>query len=45
MQNKTKNIHIPLDLHTKLKLKATKKEMKLRELIIEILENSLKENK
>lgn len=45
LQSKFKSIHIPIELHTKLKLKATAKEMKLRDLIIEALEKSLKEDK
>ena len=35
--NQSKTINIPLDLHSKLKIEAVKKDMKLRDLIIEIL--------
>ena len=43
MAKQIKSVHIPLDIHTKLKIEASKREIKLSDLIIELLKNSLKE--
>ena len=43
MAKQVKSVHIPLDIHTKLKIEASKREIKLSDLIIELLKNSLKE--
>ena len=43
MARQVKNIHIPLGIHTKLKVEASKREIKLSDLIAKLLENSLKE--
>ena len=43
MSKQTRSIHIPLNLHTKLKIEATKRGMKLGELINELLEKAIKE--
>ena len=43
MLNQTKTINIPLDLHSKLKIEAVKKDMKLRDLVVKILQNKIKE--
>lgn len=45
MSKQTRSIHIPLELHTQLKIEATKRGMKLGELINELLEKSIKEVK
>lgn len=45
MAKETRTMHIPLDLHTKLKIEASKKGVLLRELVIEILEKATKEDK
>ena len=37
MLKETRSLHIPLDIHTKLKVEASKKGVKLRDLIIKIL--------
>ena len=42
MPKETRSLHIPLDIHTKLKVEASKKGVKLRDLIIEILNDYLK---
>lgn len=43
MANPTRTVHLPLDLHTKLKVEASKDEVKLRDLITEILQAYLDE--
>ena len=43
MARQVKNVHIPLDIHTNLKVDASKREIKLSDLIAKLLENSLKE--
>ena len=43
MAKQVKSVHIPLDIHTKLKIEASKREIKLSDLIIELLKKSLKE--
>lgn len=45
MTKQTRTVHLPLDLHTELKIEASKKEMKLRDLVIEVLQQHLKEVK
>lgn len=45
MAKQVKSVHIPLDIHTKLKVEASKREVKLSDLITKLLENSLKEVK
>ena len=45
MSKQTRSIHIPLEFHTQLKIEATKRGMKLGELINELLEKSIKEVK
>lgn len=44
MTKQDKTIHIPTELHKRLKIKAINEEMNLRELVIEILENSIEED-
>ena len=41
MPKETRSLHIPLGIHTKLKVEASKKCVKLRDLIIEILNDYL----
>ena len=43
MAKQIKSVHIPIDIHTKLKIEASKKEIKLSDFIAKLLENSLKE--
>lgn len=45
MTKQTRTVHLPLDLHTKLKIEASIKEIKLRDLVIEVLQQHLKEVK
>lgn len=45
MAEKTRCVHISSELHTKLKIEATKRGMKLGELINELLEKAVKEVK
>lgn len=42
MTEKTRSIHIPLDIHTKLKVEASKRGLKLKDLVIEILQKELR---
>ena len=42
MTKETRSLHIPLDMHTKLKVEASKKGVKLRDLIIELLNDYFK---
>lgn len=44
MTKPDKTIHIPLELHKQLKIKAAMEDVNLRDLVIEILEDSLKED-
>lgn len=44
MTKQDKTIHIPLELHKKLKLKSVIEDTNLRDLVIRILEESLKED-
>ena len=43
MAKQVKSVHIPLDIHTKLKIEASKKEIKLSDFLAKLLENYLKE--
>ena len=43
MIKQAKSVHIPLEIHTKLKVEASKREIKLSDLIVRLLEKSLKE--
>ena len=43
MIKQVKSVHIPLDIHTKLKIEASKREIKLSDLIVKLLKSSLKE--
>jgi len=43
MANQTRTVHLPIELHTKIKLEAVKQDVRLRDLIIEILQKYLDE--
>jgi hypothetical protein len=43
VKEKTRTVHLPLELHTKLKIEASIKEIRLRDLVIEILQRHLQE--
>lgn len=43
MNKETRTIHIPLELHTKLKIKSAKEKISMRELVIKALEKTLED--
>ena len=43
MANPTRTVHLPIELHTKLKLEAINQDVRLRDLIIEVLQKYLDE--
>lgn len=43
MNKQTRSVHIDLELHTQLKIEATKRGIKLGELINELLKRSLED--
>jgi predicted HicB family RNase H-like nuclease len=43
MNDRGKTLHIPKELHTKLKLKAIKEDMSMKDYIIKVLKEKLKD--
>ena len=43
MTNQTRTVHLPIELHTKIKLEAINQDVRLRDLIIEVLQKYLNE--
>ena len=43
MNKETRTVHIPLELHTKLKIKSAKEKISMRDLVIKALEKTLED--
>ena len=43
MNKEMRSIHIPLELHTKLKIKSAKEKISMRDLVIKALEKTLED--